>query len=83
MELIWLHQKNNYRVCLQCEKYTKPVGNSAVQDVTAGKTHYQGSHSGVFTNNSFAKKAIELAENNNVCSCIAMNWTTLKKYCPR
>ncbi len=43
------------------------MGNySAVQEITAGKTHYQGTHSGVVTNNSFTKKAIELAESNNV-----------------
>ena len=59
-------EKDFYRLCLQCKKYSKAVGNAAVQEVTAGKSHYQGTHAAVVTNNSFTKKAIELAESNDV-----------------
>ena len=58
--------KDAYRVCIQCKKYSKAVGNSAIQEVTAGVTHYQRNQAAVVTNNSFTKRAIELAESNNV-----------------
>tara|TARA_X000000368_G_C22678734_1_gene557292 strand:- start:124 stop:291 length:168 start_codon:yes stop_codon:yes gene_type:complete len=48
------------------KKYSKAVGNSAIQEVTAGVTHYQGNQAAAVTNNSFTKRAIELAESNNV-----------------
>jgi len=59
-------QNNGYRVCIQCKNYSKAVGNSAVQEVVAGKAHYSGSHAVVVSNNSFTKKARELALRNNV-----------------
>ncbi len=59
-------EKNSYRLCIQCKRYSRSVGNAAVQEVTAGKSHYQGTHAAVVTNNSFTKKAIELAESNHV-----------------
>ena len=43
--------KDDYRVCIQCKKYSKAVGNSAIQEVTAGVTHYQGNQAAVVTNN--------------------------------
>ena len=59
-------EKDSYRLCIQCKRYSKSVANTAVQEVTAGKSLYQGTHAAVVTNNSFTKKAIELAESNHV-----------------
>jgi hypothetical protein len=59
-------EKGNHRVCLQCKYYSCKVGNAAVQEASAGRMHYKGTHAGVITNNSFTRKAIELAESNQV-----------------
>ena len=54
------------RIGVQCKRYSKPVGNKAVQEVAAGKSHYNCTHVAVVTNAGFTKQAIELAESNDV-----------------
>ena len=54
------------RMCVQCKRYSKPVGNKAVQEVAAGKVHYNGKHAFVVSNAGFTKKAHELAASNGV-----------------
>ena len=49
-----------------CKKYAKPVGNKAVQEVVAGKTHYKADHAMVIAPNGFTNSAKKLAESNNV-----------------
>lgn len=58
--------KNNSRVCIQCKRYSSPVGNKAVQEVTAGMTHWNGTHAVVVSNAGFTRAAKQLAESTGV-----------------
>ena len=59
-------ERENHRVCLQCKHYSAKVGNSAIQEASAGKLHYKGTIAAVVSNNSFTTAAIKLAESNAV-----------------
>jgi hypothetical protein len=54
------------RVCIQCKRFASPVGNSAVQEVTAGKLHWHGTHAVVVSNAGFTKSAQALARSTGV-----------------
>tara|TARA_Y100001968_G_scaffold261012_1_gene248765 strand:+ start:435 stop:1733 length:1299 start_codon:yes stop_codon:yes gene_type:complete len=54
------------RVCIQCKCFDKPVGNKAVQEITAGKIHYRGTHAVVVSKSGFTKSARQLADSTNV-----------------
>tara|TARA_Y100000589_G_scaffold324605_1_gene361058 strand:- start:242 stop:1549 length:1308 start_codon:yes stop_codon:yes gene_type:complete len=54
------------RVCIQCKCFEKPVGNKAVQEITAGRIHWKGTHSVVVAKSGFTKSAQQLAESTNV-----------------
>jgi restriction system protein len=58
--------KPGVRVCIQCKRYSSPVGNSAVQQVAAGRLHWQGTHSAVVTNAGYTPSAEELARSTSV-----------------
>ena len=51
-----------YKFCIQCKRYSNPVGNKAVQEIIAGTQFYGGTHSVVVSNAGFTKSAKELAE---------------------
>lgn len=53
-------------VAIQCKKYSKPVGNKAVQEVSASKLHYGTDYAAVVTNHSFTKSAKQLANSAKV-----------------
>lgn len=55
-----------FRVCIQCKRSLSPVGNSAVQEVTAGKLYWHGTHAVVVTNAGFTKSARALARSTGV-----------------
>ena len=61
-----LASRNKKTLAVQCKKYAKPVGNKAVQEVVAGKTHYKADHAMVIAPNGFTNSAKKLAESNNV-----------------
>lgn len=65
VDLIAIHP-SGFRVCIQCKYSSNPVGNSAVQEVVAGKAHYSGTHAVVVSHSGFTKSAIDLARSNNV-----------------
>ena len=52
---------NNNRIAIQCKFYSKPVGNKAVQEVSAGKDYYNCALGCVVSNNSFTPSARKLA----------------------
>jgi HJR/Mrr/RecB family endonuclease len=60
VDLIATH-KSGRRVCIQCKYHAKPVGNSAVQEVAAGRTYYSGTHAVVVSGSGFTRSAIQLA----------------------
>lgn len=50
------------KIAVQCKLYTEPVGNSAVQEVIAGKIVYKCDLACVVTNSTFTKAAADLAK---------------------
>lgn len=59
-------EKNHKKLGVQCKKYSRPVGNKAVQEVKAGISYYNLDGGMVLTNNKFTKSAIELANTNGI-----------------
>lgn len=58
--------RNGIRIGIQAKCYTGKVGNSAVQEVVAGKQYYNLNRCMVVTNSSFTSSAVKLAKANNV-----------------
>lgn len=58
--------RNGIRLGIQAKCYTGKVGNSAVQEVVAGKGYYNLNRCMVVTNSTFTSAAIKLAKANNV-----------------
>jgi hypothetical protein len=54
-------ERGRTRVVIQCKKYSRTVGNKAVQEVIAGKMMYRAHAAAVVSNASFTKGARELA----------------------
>jgi restriction system protein len=59
-------KKGKRKIGVQCKKFAKPVGNKAVQEVTAGIAHYKLNEGIVLSNSTYTKSAIQLAGTNNV-----------------
>lgn len=59
-------QKGFSKIAVQTKRYSKTVGNKAVQEVVAGKAFYKCRKCIVVTNNYFTKSAKELAFHNKV-----------------
>lgn len=59
-------EKDNIRYAFQCKLYSDKVGNSAVQEVHAGKEHYSCNTAIVITNNYFTDSAIYQAKETGV-----------------
>lgn len=58
--------KDGLRYAIQCKCYSSPLGNTPVQEVTAGKPFYSCHVGAVMTNSIFTRNAIELAKINGV-----------------
>ncbi len=54
-------EKDGLCVAIQCKKYSSPVGNKAVQEVTAGMAYWGASIGVVVTNAGYTRSARELA----------------------
>lgn len=61
-----LAEKGGLKFAIQCKKWSYPIGNTAVQEVSAGKAFYKCDVAVVLTNSTFTKGAIELAEATGV-----------------
>lgn len=61
-----LAEKNDISFAIQCKMYSHPVGNKAVQEVSAGKQHYNTDYGVVVSNSSFTKSAKQLANSNDI-----------------
>ena len=58
--------KDSIKYAIQCKNYASVLGNTPVQEVSAGKQFY-GCHVGVvMTNSTFSSGAVQLAATNNV-----------------
>ena len=58
--------KDGLSYAIQCKHYSGNLGNSAVQEAYAGKTHYGCFYAVVFTNSYFTEGARELASSTGV-----------------
>lgn len=61
-----LVSKNGKKYGIQAKYYSQPVGNSAVQEVLAGREYFKLSKGIVITNASYTKSAIDLAEKTHI-----------------
>jgi restriction system protein len=61
-----LLQKDGRRTAVQLKRYSKPVGNKAVQEALAGMMFYKTQEAWVVTTSSFTKAAVELANGTGV-----------------
>lgn len=59
-------ERAGVRVAFQCKKYGTPVGNSAVQEVLAGKVMHQADLAAVIATRGYTRAARELAHVANV-----------------
>lgn len=58
--------RDNIKYGIQCKCYSSDIGNSAVQEVFAGKAFYKCNIGIVLTNRHFSPAAIQLAESNGI-----------------
>jgi hypothetical protein len=68
---------SNFKVVFQCKKYSQPVGNSAVQEIIAGKIFERADIAAVVTNTSFTPSARQLASSANV---FLLHYTDIPKF---
>jgi restriction system protein len=64
------------RLIVQCKFLNRPVGNYAVQEVVAARSHHVGNRAMVVSNQRFTASAVELAATNGVQLC---HWTELAR----
>ncbi|MBI4842975.1 MAG: restriction endonuclease [Nitrospirae bacterium] len=69
--------RGNIKAVFQCKKYSKPVGNGAVQEVIAGKKFEKANIAAVVSNTSYTKSAKQLA---NVAGVHLMHYTELERF---
>ena len=65
-----LATKNGVSFAIQCKKYSKPVGNKAVQEANAGRDFYKQDYGVVVSNAGFTKSARQVA---HACGIILLN----------
>jgi HJR/Mrr/RecB family endonuclease len=70
-------RKNGRVLVIQCKKYSKPVGNKAVQEVFAAKAYVNAHVAAVVSNQTYTKSAHELARRTNV---LLLHFTDLKNF---
>lgn len=61
-----LAEKNGVTFAIQCKYYSSSVGNTSVQEIVSGMTHYDAHVGVVATNNYFTKQAKQLAQSNKI-----------------
>ncbi len=57
---------NGLRLCIQCKDHEKAIGNKAVQEISAGKLFWKGTHAILVSKSGFTKSAQQLAKSNKV-----------------
>lgn len=70
--------KDGQCMAVQCKRYGKPVGVSAVQQVVSGASHHSCTSSMVISNQEFTKAAVQLAKTHK-CKLVGRsklpNWS--------
>ena len=57
---------DNLRICIQCKNHKKVVGNNAVQEISAGRLYWKGTHAVLVSKSGYTKSAQKLARANKV-----------------
>ena len=57
---------DDLRICIQCKDHQKVIGNNAVQEISAGKLYWKGTHAVLVSKTGFTKSAQKLARANKV-----------------
>ena len=71
---------DNLRICIQCKYHKKAIGNKAVQEISAGKVYWKGTHAILVSKSGFTKSAQKLAQANNVRLMNVSELKDLEKY---
>lgn len=58
--------RDGFRVVVQCKRYSKPIGNKAVQEVFTGRQHRSANAAAIIGTGGFTRSAIELASSTGV-----------------
>jgi restriction system protein len=69
-------ERGGERLIVQCKFLGRPVGNYAVQEVVAARSHHLGNRALVASNQRFTASAAELAATNGVELC---HWSELAR----
>ena len=72
--------KEYLKVCIQCKRYSKPVGNKAIQEIFTGKQFYSGSHGVLVSNAGFTKSAKSLASKTGIILLSDENLMNLESF---
>lgn len=59
-------EKARKKIVLQCKLYSSPVGNKAVQEISAGRSHEKANYAAVVSNSRYTSSAEKLANTNGV-----------------
>ena len=59
-------ERTGVSVVVQCKKYSKTVGNAAVQEVIAAKSYWKSTHAAVVSNAPYTQSALALANSAGV-----------------
>ena len=71
---------DDLRICIQCKNHEKAIGNKAVQEISAGKLYWKGTHAVLVSKSGFTNSAHKLAKANNVKLIHESELKDLKKY---
>jgi len=71
---------NDLRICIQCKDHEKAIGNKAVQEISAGKLFWQGTHAILVSKSGFTKSAQRLAKSNKVILISEYQLKDLEKF---
>ena len=71
---------DNLRICIQCKNHKKAIGNKAVQEISAGKLYWKGTHAILVSKSGFTKSAQKLAKANEVKLINESKLKDLEKY---
>lgn len=74
--------KGDIRACIQCKRHSKPIGNSAVQEVIAGNLFWEGTVAVVVSNAGYTLSARQLAEASSVLLIHQNDLTRLAEILP-
>lgn len=69
-------ERGQERLIVQCKLLGRPVGNYAVQEVVAARSHHQGNRALVVSNQRFTASCAELAASNGIELC---HWSELAR----